>query len=94
MEMAQLGAPRGLDLDDSYRWVTSFVPLRRAALADEVATAIAYLLSAAASYVNAAVLTVDGGHIALDPGTVPFDPRVTIADEPATPSSSDDAIVR
>jgi NAD(P)-dependent dehydrogenase (short-subunit alcohol dehydrogenase family) len=79
-EMTHFGAGRGMDVDTSYGWVTSFVPMRRPALAEEAGAAIAYLLSPAASYVNAAVLTVDGGHTALDPGTVPFDPRVSIAD--------------
>lgn len=77
-EMAHLAQSRGTDLDESYDFVTSFVPLRRAARAEEVGQVIAFLMSDAASYVNAAVVTVDGGHVALDPGTVPFDPRVTV----------------
>lgn len=84
-EMAEIGSPRGLDVDESYRLVTSFVPLRRPADGDEVADVIAWLLSPAAKYVNAAMIPVDGGHAALDPGTVPFDPRVHVdAEQPYT----------
>ena len=77
-EMGHIAAERGTSLEESYGFVTSFVPQRRAAAANEVASVIAFLLSDAASYINAAVITVDGGHVALDPGTIPFDPRVTI----------------
>ncbi len=77
-EMRHIGEPRGLDVEASYEFVTSLVPLRRPAESEEVGNAISWLLSPRASYVNASVITVDGGHVALDPGTVPFDPRVTI----------------
>jgi meso-butanediol dehydrogenase / (S,S)-butanediol dehydrogenase / diacetyl reductase len=49
------------------------VPAGRAALADEVAAVICWLLSDRASYVNGAVIPVDGGATAVDVGTVPFD---------------------
>jgi NAD(P)-dependent dehydrogenase (short-subunit alcohol dehydrogenase family) len=39
----------------------------------EIAEAITWLLSPAASYVNGAVLTADGGATALDPGTLAFE---------------------
>jgi meso-butanediol dehydrogenase/(S,S)-butanediol dehydrogenase/diacetyl reductase len=43
------------------------VPLRRMGTADEVASVVAFLLSAAGAYVNGAVWTVDGGRSALSP---------------------------
>ncbi|MGD0083355.1 MAG: SDR family oxidoreductase [Acidimicrobiales bacterium] len=77
-EMASFGGERGLSVADAYRLITSLVPLRRPARADEVAGVIAFLLSDDSSYVNGAVIPVDGGGIAVDPATVPYDPRVSI----------------
>ena len=78
MEMADLGEARGVSAADAYRLATSFVPQRRAASADEVAGAVCWLLSEAASYVNGAILPVDGGSCVVDPGTLALDPRVAI----------------
>lgn len=77
-EMAEFGAPRGLTAGAAYDLVTSLVPQRRAASADEVAAVVAWLLSGAASYVNGAVIPVDGSAAAVDVGTLPFDPRVDV----------------
>jgi meso-butanediol dehydrogenase / (S,S)-butanediol dehydrogenase / diacetyl reductase len=78
MEMAELGESRGISAADAYRLATAMVPQRRAASADEVAGAVCWLLSDAASYVNGAVLPVDGGSCVVDPGTLALDPRVSI----------------
>jgi NAD(P)-dependent dehydrogenase (short-subunit alcohol dehydrogenase family) len=71
-EMDALGATRGVDREAAYRIATAAVPLQRPAIAEEVADAIAYLLSPAASYINAAVIPIDGGHSAVDVGALAF----------------------
>jgi meso-butanediol dehydrogenase / (S,S)-butanediol dehydrogenase / diacetyl reductase len=77
-EMAAFGAERGVSIPAAYELVTGLVPQRRPATADEVAAAIAWLLSDAASYVNGAVIPVDGAATAVDIGTVAFDPRMSL----------------
>jgi len=80
-EMAEFGAPHGLDAGTAYREVTRLVPQRRPAEPAEIAAAITWLAGPDASYVNGACLVVDGGTVLIDPGTVGLDFTVT----PRTP---------
>jgi NAD(P)-dependent dehydrogenase (short-subunit alcohol dehydrogenase family) len=54
------------DVDDAYRKVTRFAPLRRAGEPEEIASAICYLASDDASYVSGTIMMVDGGSTAVD----------------------------
>ncbi|MEU0009074.1 SDR family oxidoreductase [Streptomyces sp. NPDC006314] len=60
-------------VEAAYAEATRLLPLGRPGEPREIAEAIGWLLSPAASYVNGAVLTADGGATALDPGTLAFD---------------------
>ncbi|MFF7788093.1 SDR family oxidoreductase [Streptomyces sp. NPDC007991] len=69
------------EVDQAYEEATRLLPAQRPGDPREIAEAISWLLSSAASFVNGAVLTVDGGATTLDPGTIPFEFQVTRRDE-------------
>lgn len=71
-EVAELDS----DLDRAYAEVTAVVPQGRAAEPSEIAAAVSWLSSPAASYVNGSTLVVDGGTTLVDAGTLPFDHHI------------------
>jgi NAD(P)-dependent dehydrogenase (short-subunit alcohol dehydrogenase family) len=60
------------DVEEAYARVNGTNPLGRPGFAEEVAGAVAWLVSPDASYVNGAVLRVDGGISNVDPASLEF----------------------
>jgi len=67
-DMRQLSS----DVEEAYRLVSRYVPLRRAAEPNEIASVVCFLASEDASYVTGAAVMVDGGSTAVDVTSVDF----------------------
>ncbi|MER5780903.1 SDR family oxidoreductase [Streptomyces mobaraensis] len=76
--MARFAAEAGLagGAEEAYEEATRLSPARRPGDPEEVAEAIDWLLSPAASYVNGAALTIDGGVTTSSVSGVAFDYRI------------------
>lgn len=70
--MAALAAQRQVAPEDAQRLMVAEVPARRMGTPEEVADAVAWLVSPGASYVNGAVITIDGGAAIVDAGSLAF----------------------
>jgi meso-butanediol dehydrogenase / (S,S)-butanediol dehydrogenase / diacetyl reductase len=79
--MQSLAGELGTEPEDAYRVAVAEVPARRMGTTDEVADAVAWLVSPGAAYVNGAVITVDGGAAVVDAGSLAF------ADAPPPPAA-------
>ena len=71
--MDWLAERSGSSREDAYMAATVDVPLRRPSSPEEIAGAIAWLLSEDASYLNGAVIPVDGGVSVVDVGAHAFE---------------------
>ncbi|MCL6688247.1 SDR family oxidoreductase [Pseudomonas sp. R3.Fl] len=72
-EMQPLMQHHGENLDAAYARVTAEVPLRRPAMADEIAGLCQFLASEAAAIVTGACLVADGGASVVDLPTLAFE---------------------
>jgi NAD(P)-dependent dehydrogenase (short-subunit alcohol dehydrogenase family) len=60
-DMTRTGAPAGVDYEQFHAQLTQYPYLKRIGMPEEVANAILYLASDAASFMTGAMLSIDGG---------------------------------
>jgi NAD(P)-dependent dehydrogenase (short-subunit alcohol dehydrogenase family) len=73
-EMDELAELRGTDREGAYELVASPVPLRRPGSPQEIASAVAWLVSDEAGFTTGAVVAIDGGNTVVDPSATVFTP--------------------
>jgi meso-butanediol dehydrogenase / (S,S)-butanediol dehydrogenase / diacetyl reductase len=74
VDVVAFAQERGIDVDAAYALVNANTPLRRPGEPAEIAEAVAFLASPAASFINGAALPVDGGSLLVWPGVTEFMP--------------------
>ena len=71
-EMDELGELKGADREGAYELVSARVPLRRPGNPDEIAAAVAWLVSGEAAFATGAVIAIDGGNNVVDSSSMEF----------------------
>jgi meso-butanediol dehydrogenase/(S,S)-butanediol dehydrogenase/diacetyl reductase len=70
--MDELGSEKGTDREGAYELTSSRVPLRRPGTPEEIASAVAWLASADASFTTGAAIVLDGGNTVIDTSSMEF----------------------
>jgi meso-butanediol dehydrogenase / (S,S)-butanediol dehydrogenase / diacetyl reductase len=70
--MDALAERKAIDRNGAYELVASHLPLRRPGAPEEIADAVAWLASPAASFMTGGVVVVDGGNVIVDASATEF----------------------